>query len=525
LFISPDFLIVLKYLRGYKMANKDITSMRSTIEFLKSQADVLTVENEVDPICEISGIQKSFDNGPALLFENIKSYPDVRSVGNIFATNERIAKIFDVNDGRNMKFKCLDAMRNPIKPVIVGEAPCQEVVITEDIDVMATLPIIKHTEKDGARILGCGNPLLSGKYFRGGYDISFKRMHFRGKDWATILAAPGTHLGGALLEHMGEKVPLTINLCTPPAVLVAAAGGGIHTVIPPGESELDIAGGIQGSPIEIVKAKTVDAYAIANAEWVIEGYVSTTEREWETDESERLGKAGVAPLFPEWPGFMGRANRTWKFYATALTHRKDRPIFYTPLTHTFEHDILMAPLLEACFFELADRLIPGLIADVHILPCTAVSANVIYQIKKRRRADDGFQRNILRTALSASIGLRLAVIVDEDVDIYSADEIIWAMTTRVDPETGIIIGGGGKRAGLLPIERFRYDGKMNEAPLLLYGGIGIDATVPFEAKWALERAHYPVDKVDLRKWFSEEDIAKVKTMQHDYAKYLAKTGR
>jgi 4-hydroxy-3-polyprenylbenzoate decarboxylase len=507
------------------MKEKDITSMRATIDFLKSEGEVLVVENEVDPIYEISGIQKSLDNGPTLLFENIKGYPSARNVGNVFATDERIAKIFDVNNGRNMKFKCLDAMKNPIKPKIVDVAPCQEVVITENIDVMASIPIIKHTEKDGAHVLGSGNPLLSGKYFRNGYDISFKRMVFKENGLGTILAAPGTHLGGSLLEHMGEKVPLTINICTPPAVLVAAAGGGIHTVIPPGASELDIAGGIQGSPIEIVKAKTVDAYAIANSEWVIEGYVDTTKRIWETEESEKIGKAGVAPLFPEWPGFLGRANRTWKFQATAITHRKDRPIFYTPLTHTFEHDILMAPLLEACYFELADRLIPGLVSDVHILPCTAVSANVIYQIKKRRRADDGFQRNILRIALSASIGLRLAVIVDEDVDIYSADEIVWAMTTRVDPETGIIIGGGGKRAGLLPIERFNYDGTMNDAPLLLYGGIGVDATVPFEAKWALERAHYPVDKVDLRKWFSEEDIAKARAMQHDYARMLATTGR
>jgi 4-hydroxy-3-polyprenylbenzoate decarboxylase len=507
------------------MGKKDIRSIRATMEFLKSEGEVLVVENEVDPICEISGIQKSFDNGPALLFENIKGYPGVSNIGNIFATHERVAKIFDLNDGRNLKLKCLEAMKKPIQPKVITGAPCQEVVITEDIDVMETLPIIKHTERDGARILGCGNPLLSGKYFRGGFDISFKRMHFRGKDWATILAAPGTHLGGSLLEHMGEKVPLTINICTPPAVLVAAAGGGIHAVIPPGASELDIAGGIQGSAIEIVNAKTVDAYAIANSEWVIEGYIDTTQREWETAEAEKIGKAGVAPLFPEWPGFLGRANRTWKFQATAITHRKDNPIFYTPLPHTFEIDILQAALIEACFFELADRLIPGLVKDVHILPCTAHAANVTYQINKRRRADDGFQRNILRLALSASIGLRLAVVVDEDVDIYSANDIIWAITTRVDPATDIIIGGGGKRAGLIPLERFGYDGETVEAPLLLHGGIGIDATVPFNAKWALERAHYPVDTIDLENWFSKEDIDAVRAMQQDYAKLLAITGR
>ena len=145
------------------MKEKDITSMRATIDFLKSEGEVLVVENEVDPIYEISGIQKSLDNGPTLLFENIKGYPSTRNIGNVFATDERIAKIFDVNDGRRMKFKCLDAMKNPIKPRVVDDAPCQEVVITENIDVMASIPIIKHTERDGARILGSGNPLISGK--------------------------------------------------------------------------------------------------------------------------------------------------------------------------------------------------------------------------------------------------------------------------------------------------------------------------------------------------------------------------
>ena len=130
------------------MARKDISSMRSTIEFLKEENDVLVVKGEVDPIYEIAGIEKAFEGGPVLLFENIKGYPGVRDVGNVFARMDTIAKIFDVEDPKNAKFRCLEAIKNPIPLRVVSKAPCQEVVIAEDIDVTATLPIIKHTEHD-----------------------------------------------------------------------------------------------------------------------------------------------------------------------------------------------------------------------------------------------------------------------------------------------------------------------------------------------------------------------------------------
>ncbi len=71
-------------------------------------------------------------------------------------------------------------------------------------------------------------------------------------------------------------------------------------VWPTGEDEIGAAGALQGSPVEIVRAKTVDAYAIANAEWVIEGYIMPSERVWETEEAKRLGRQGETMLHPEW---------------------------------------------------------------------------------------------------------------------------------------------------------------------------------------------------------------------------------
>jgi 4-hydroxy-3-polyprenylbenzoate decarboxylase len=502
----------------------NIRSLRSTLDFLAEEGELLQIKGEVDPIYEISGIQMALESGPAILFENIKGYPHARNVANIFSRRDRIAKMFGVEDHRQLKLKCIDAINNPIKPKVVEKAPCQEVVITRDIDVLSYLPVLKHTVKDGGRIIGGGNMFISGKYFKGGTHISFNRTHFRGKDWASIQAFQGTHLGDSLFLHKGEKVPLTINIGNPPAVTFVAGGTVMHTLLPRGTDKVGIAGALQGYPVEIVKCKTVDGYAIAEAEWVIEGYMDTTERVWESAEAEKEQAYGTSPFFPEWPGYMGRAMRVFKFQATAITHRKDRPIFYSPLAHSYEGDILCAMLREACFYEIMDRLIPGLVKDVYIMDGIGPRAHVIFQVQKRRPADEGYSKNIITAAFGATQGLYLVVVVDEDVDIYSAEDVLWAIITRLNPETGIVRGAvGGRGSPMMPIERVGKTGKL-AGDFHYPGGLGLDCTVPFEEKWAFERGKYPVDRIKLEKWLSEEQIAAIRAIQPGFARIMSKRG-
>ncbi|MBI4331387.1 MAG: UbiD family decarboxylase [Chloroflexi bacterium] len=502
------------------MASSDITSIRSTLELLKREGELLTISNEVNPILEIAGIQKALEGGPAILFDNIRGYPGVRDLGNLFATRERAAKMLGIPDFKQIKFRCMDAIKKPIPPKVVEVAPCQEVVVTDNIDIFGLMPVLKHTPRDAGRIIGGGNILVTGKYVRGGSHISFNRCHFRGKDWGTIMGGPPTHLGIiSYVDHRKERVYYTVNVCTPPAVMITAGGGNVHSVIPHGSDELGIAGGIQGFPVELVKAKTSDAYAIAQAEWVIEGYIDT-ESAWETDEAEKLGKGGEAPFFPEWPGYMGRAYRFRKFKATAVTHRKNSPIFFSPLAHSFEGEFLITHLKEACMFLVAERIIPGLVVDCNILHGFSVNGGIVYQVNKRRPWDEGYQRNILMAAMAANPGIRLVVMVDEDVDIYNADDVIWAITTRCNPVSGILSGAREGRGTLMqPLERTSGLGGGG-----FEGGIGIDATVPMDKKWHFERAHYPSDQIDLKKWLSDEEIKKIQASQSEYAKLMARTG-
>lgn len=501
------------------MKGRDISSFRSTLEFLKDRGKLLTVKGPVDPVYEIAGIQKSLENGPALLFENIKGYPNIRDAGNIFSNEQVTAEIFGVSDFGEIKFKCVEAINHPLPPKVVQTAPCQEVVITDNIDVPATLPLIKHSEVDAGRILGGGVTLVTEPYCVKGSDVAFKRMHFRGKDWSSINILRGTHLSYVThRDGRSEAVPITINIGIPPAVIMLAGTMTVHAIMPEGVDELGVAGAIQGFPVELSKAKTVDAYAIANSEWVIEGYVST-EKVWETEESERLKKRRVAPLFPEYSGYLGRATNTFKFQATAITHRKDRPIFYTPLANSYEDENFGTPLREACFYELAHRIAPGLVKDVSILHAFKADFGAIFQVKKRSAADDAYPRNIVAAAIPAAT-LRLAIIVDEDINIYDAEDVLWAITTRANLKTGVFTGAPGS----IGMTALPFADAAREQDAWSEGGMVIDATVPFRAKDRFPRTHYPVDRVNLTKWFSPEELAGVRAQQSTHARFLASIG-
>lgn len=502
--------------------SKDISSFRGAIEYLREQGQVTTIEGEVDPIYEVTGITKSLDGGPVLRFENLKGYPGIPYVVNLYSKIERICELFDAKDYKDLKSKCINGIRNPIQPRVVEKAPCQEMVITDNIDLLATLPVLKYTEEDSDRIFGGGNPLVTGKYFKNGTEIGFHRMHFAGKDYSTLLWGTGSHLDWAIMEHRGEgKIPLTVNVATPPAVLLIAGGGSNYAAIPVGSDELGIAGGIQGFPVDIVKAKTVDAYAVANSEWVMEGYIDTSMVIWESEEAEKLGREAVAPFFPEYHGHMGTAHKTYKFQVTAITHRNN-PIFWSPLAHSFEGINLCKVIRDSCAWEIAERLFPGLVIDVNSLFAFRAIEGVIFQVKKRRRRDEGCQKSIIQATMGSVPAYTLVITVDEDVNIYSAEDVMWAIAHRFNAGTGLILGPPVRGTAYTPLE-WAGAGAMAEARV---GCLGIDATLPVGAtkQGSFKRAIHPVDRVDLTKWLSKEQISKAVSEQCEYAKFLAEKG-
>jgi 4-hydroxy-3-polyprenylbenzoate decarboxylase len=506
---------------------KDISSLRSTLEYFRETGELVETRVDVDPHLEFAAIQKHMDGGGPIVLENVKGYPNARMVMNVFATMDRIADLFDVDDPKMFKHKAVEALRRPLPPIVVKDAPCQEVVITKDVDAWKVIPMISHAKSDPGRTLGAGNTVVTGKHFWGGSHIGYNRMNFRGPDYSSFQISPGSHMDMIATHwYRREPIPLTVNIGVPPACSMMAGSGFTYMILPKGCDELGVAGALQGYPVELVKAKSVDALAIANAEYVIEGYLDTTQKVWESPLAEAEQKQGVYPFHPEWPGYMGKAYRTYKFQATGITHRREKPIYNGMIVHGMDDHFIDTTMREACFLEIADRICPGLCVDTHIPMGMTDWGGVIFQIKKRRQRDEGIQKNILTAALSMSFGLRLAIAVDEDIDIYNMEDLMWALTTRLDARDGIQnVCPGGFGQTFQPAERSSAGSRdWTQTNIRFAGGMAFDATVPFQYKEAFERARYEVELVDLEKFFSKEQIALAKSSQQGYAKFMAERG-
>ncbi|MEE8472187.1 MAG: UbiD family decarboxylase [Dehalococcoidia bacterium] len=503
-----------------------LKDQRTTLDWLRAENpdDVKILTPEIDPEIEVSALNKAFDDGPTFVCENIKGYPNARYVVNLWGQAQRVAKLCGVDDIKDVKHKIIEAAKNPTPPVVVKEGPCQELFIPkEEVDPFKLFPMIKHTPIDGGRIFGSGIHFIGGKYADGGSQLALYRMSFRGKDYGSINMVPGGH-GDLICERFpNEKIPCTVNICPPPMVELMGWGS-LAPMAFPSIDEIGMAGTMQGSPVELVKAKTVDAYAVANSEWVIEGYIVPGERVWETEEAEKAGKQGVAHLHPEWARYMGRAYRTpRKFEITAVTRRKDKPLYFVPFFGSLWGD---SPFIEATFMHLCDIIAPGFVTDVsHFLGLTAWSG-IVLQCKKKRRSDEGMQRNMLAACLGAVRGLRIAMIVDEDINIRQPEDLFFAMTTRVNPVADILKGVGGRGQSYQPSERAAAGaGAGSVTPVSIFeGGIGIDATVPLNSWEHFQRGRYMVDEVDFTKWLSQEEMDKIRAGQTEYYRWLGEVG-
>jgi len=513
------------------MPAEELKSLRSTLEALKKDGLVLETDREVNPKLEMTAIQKLLDGSPPIIFNKVKGYANARLATNVMGSDKIIAKMFGAKDRKELKFKIHDSILQPIPPKIVDKAPCQEVVIDKNIDVWPVIPMIQHTPTDPGRTLGAGRTVASPKQFWGGWHIGYNRMNFREdlgwKDHSTFQISPGSHTDQIMTKYYKkEPIPFTINMGVPPAATMVAGSGFMYTILPRGCDELGIAGAIQGFPLEMVKCKTIDAYSIAEAEYVLEGYLDTTKRVWESPLAEKDQKQGVYPFHPEWSGYMGKAYRTFQFNVTAITHRKDRPIYDPLIVHGYDDHNIGVICREACFYELAERISPGFCVDTHIPMCIPDWGGVIFQVKKRRVRDEGYPKNILAAALSCSLGARFAMVVDPDINIYSMDDLMWALATRVDAKEGItIVAPGGMGQTFQPAERSSAGAKeWTQSNIRFSGAIGIDATVPYQYTDAFERASYPIDVVNLKDWFTDEQIEKAKSFQEPYAKWFAESG-
>jgi UbiD family decarboxylase len=517
-----------------RAAAKDIRDLRTTFDWFRSEGYLVETDVEVNPDLEITGIQKLMDGALPILFNNVKGYPHLRAVTNLFANMDIVNKMFGWKDAQSRTRDLAHALTHPIPPVEIAqsEAPCQEQVITDDLNINKYVLAIRHTALETEMTIGSGNSVVVGPYFHGGSHIGYNRMAARWGNVATFQSAPGAHMWQIITEHYHDEKPIPLTMCfgLPPACTLIAGGGFDYVVLPRGGDELGAAGAVQGYPVRIVKARTVDAWAVADCELVLEGELHPRDKRYETAEAEEHDTQGKYFFHPEWAGYMGKAYKAPTFHVTGITmrQREGKPIIFPLGVHMEDCQNIDTTVRESAIFELCERLQPGIVQDVNIPYPMTDWGGCIIQVKKRNKIEEGWQRNFLSAILSCSQGMRLAIAVDTDIDIYSMDDIIWALTTRVNPHTDILNPlPGGIGQTFMPQERMTAgDKEWTASNTKFEGGMGIDATVPFGYEQDFHRPVYPVDRVDLNKWFKPDEIAKAKAlMKGKWGEVLARTGR
>ncbi len=153
---------------------------------------------------------------------------------------------------------------------------------------------------------------------------------------------------------------------------------------------------------------------------------------------------------------MGKAYKAPTFHVTGITMRdpKSNPIIFALGVHTLDDHNIDTSVREAALYELCERLQPGIMQNGVIPYCMTDWGGCIIQVKKRHQLDEGWQRNFMGAALSCSQGMRLVIAVSEDVDPYSMDDIMWYLTTRVNPRADILDPiPGGRGQTFMPAER------------------------------------------------------------------------
>ncbi|MDX1486053.1 MAG: UbiD family decarboxylase [Alphaproteobacteria bacterium] len=512
-----------------------LRDLRHTIDFLREEGDIIETDSPVDPNLEITGIQKHLDGSCPLLFNNVVGKPNHRVITNLFGDYGIMHKLYGWRDGAERTRAIAKALRKPLAPIEIeqGEAPAQEHVIEKPNDVNEHIVPIRHTDHEPELTVGSGQRLLTGEYFEGGTDVGYNRCNFRWGNVGTFQIAPGSHAWQTEMKYYkkGEPIPLTLNFGIPYGPNLLAGAGFDYAVLPQGCDELGVAGRLQNEPVRMVKARTVDAMALADAEIVLEGYLHPEDRRYETKEAEDADIQGRFHFHPEWAGYMGKAYKAPTFHVTGITMRDPatKPIVFPLGVHTLDCHTIETTVREATIFELCERLQPGIIQDVNIPYSMCDWGGAIIQVKKRNKIEEGWQRNFLTAILSCSQGARLVIAMSEDTDIYDMEDVIWNLTTRVNPQTDIlnpIPGGIGQT--FMPAERMTAgDQQWTAANTVFEGGMGIDATVPYGYESDFLRPIYPVDQVSLDKFLDADEIAKARSYMtgKGWVNSLSRTGR
>lgn len=444
------------------------TDLRQFIASLERAGELLRVPEEIDPRFELAAyIRKTSDTrGPALLFERVRGY-EHPVAGGLYAHRRLVLHALGATAADAVPV-FLRALAAPRPPRRVPSGPCQETVLEGAAADLERFPFPIYSARDSGPFI-TGGVVLSRDPEDGTGNASIYRLQVHGPRRLGVLAEPPHHLGIHFnkAEAQGRPLEVAIALGVAPAVLIAT-----QWQAPYGVDELTLAAALLDDGLEVVRCRTVDLDVPATAEFVIEGRMLPGVREPEGP-------------FGEYTGYYTDVYPKPVIEVSAITHRR-RPILQALLTGvpTTENHVLKMIPFEASLYALLEPRFPGLQA-VHYPG--AGGAGLCAVVSMRQRA-----ANEARAVLEVMLGTRqikLAVVVDEDVDIFDMEKVMWAVCMHAQADRDLTIIPKNTHWQLDPSVLDRKLG----------AGLGIDATRPWGESFG-ELVNVPgVDQVpDLR---------------------------
>ena len=487
---------------------KEVIDLRSALELLESiPGQMVHTDVEVDPSAELAGVYRYVGaggtvarptkTGPAMTFENVKGHQGAKVVIGLLASRKRVGYLLN-SKPEKLGFMMRDAVKNAIAPVVVdkAKAQCQEVVhlaTDEGFDIRKLIPAPTNTPEDAGPYVTLGMCYAS-DVETGESDVTIHRLCLQSKDEISMFFTPGArHLGAfrEKAEALGKPLPISISIGVDPAIEIASCFEPPTT--PLGFNELSIAGAIRGKAVELAPCVTIDEKCIANAEYVIEGELLVGARVRE-DQNSNTGKA-----MPEFPGYTGPANAELPVIKVkAVTHRVN-PIMQTCIGPSEEHVSMAGIPTEASILDMVERAMPGRVQNVYAHSSGGGKFIAVIQFKKTVPSDEGRQRQAALLAFSAFPELKQVILVDEDVDIFDTNDVLWAMTTRMQADVDIVTIPGVRCHPLDPSNDPACSWSIRDhgiACKTIY-----DATIPFNQKARFQRAKFM--EVDVKKFLPD----------------------
>lgn len=323
-------------------------------------------------------------------------------------------------------------LRKRIAPAWTKRARCQEQSTT---GLLEGLPIPTTTRRDAGPYLTSGL-VCAGTPGVGFSSVSIHRMRVLDERRLTIWMLPGRDLEQMYRSAIarGESLPISICIGAPPLVYLTSCLS--KPFVSPGEGELEVAGGLQGSPIAIARCATNAAFCLADSEIVIEGELLPDQATEYNDPETQFG-------MPEFLGYMGKAQSTLPVIVVSAVHHRREPIYQSFLGPGKEQSELLALPTEA---GMLDALSHQFTREFELLDAHYIApagGQLVLALKVRKKREQAGTMVQLRDAVLTRHRLTKSVwVVDEDVDIHSPEDLLWASATRFQPQRDLYVLSG-----------------------------------------------------------------------------------